>query len=90
MLIINGFFCPNGHDVDGMLESLPPKCPSCTASLKRVPIRCQRCNESLTEERALYGFNTCVKHSEEKEKDHQPGTVNSHGLHEKYFLRDNE
>lgn len=85
MLIVDGYFCPNGHDIDGMLESLPPKCPNCCSTLKRVSIRCKSCDVLIPEERALYGFNTCVKHSDEKEHPHQPGVVDSLGLHEKYF-----
>jgi adenylate kinase family enzyme len=47
--------------------------------------RCPTCNVLIPEGRAELGYQTCVKHSDEKPKDHQPGVVNSLGLHEKYF-----
>ena len=47
--------------------------------------RCIVCSKLIPQDRLDYGFKTCVKHSDEKKKDHQPGVVNSLGLHEKYF-----
>jgi hypothetical protein len=51
----------------------------------RVKTLCPTCSVEVPQARVDYGFNTCVKHSNEKEKDHKPGVVNSLGLHEKYF-----
>ena len=48
-------------------------------------IRCPTCSELIPEARLEYGYETCIEHSNEKVKDHQPGVVNSLGLHEKYF-----
>ena len=50
-------------------------------------IRCKVCNELIPEGRleAIPNVQTCVKHSDEQVRDHQPGVVNSLGLHEKYF-----
>lgn len=48
-------------------------------------VRCPMCNIIVPEARAELGYKTCIKHSDEKVKDHQPGVVNSLGLHEKYF-----
>lgn len=50
-----------------------------------VCVRCPTCNELVIRARLDYGYTTCMKHSSEKTKDHQPGVVNSLGLHEKYF-----
>lgn len=45
---------------------------------------CKVCKEEIPTARAEYGFDTCIKHSDEKAKDHQPTVVDSRGLHEKY------
>ena len=39
----------------------------------------------LNKNRNIGYLYRCVKHSDEKVKDHQPGVVDSLGLHEKYF-----
>ena len=50
-------------------------------------INCKICDEPIPQARleAIPDVQTCVVHSDEKLKDHQPGVVNSLGLHEKYF-----
>ncbi len=50
-------------------------------------MKCKVCNQPIPQARidALPGVTTCVKHSDEKTRDHQPGVTHSLGLHEKYF-----
>jgi RNA polymerase-binding transcription factor DksA len=52
-----------------------------------MPVKCKVCGEPIPEARleALPDVETCVKHSDEKPRQHEPGVVNSLGLHEKYF-----
>jgi len=48
------------------------------------PVLCPVCEEPIPQIRIDYGYKTCVKHSDEQVRDHQPTVVDSRGLHEKY------